>query len=47
MQHFERRQLRAVPYKGQCWRNRFTGDLGLRSFSDLDFLDFSADFPTG
>ena len=38
MQHFERRQLRAVPYKGAVLAQSLYRDLGLRSFSDLDFL---------
>ena len=44
MRHFERRQLRAVPYKGAVLAQALYGDLGLRSFSDLDFLISSADF---
>ena len=44
MQHFERRQLRAVPYKGAVLAQSLYRDLGLRSFSDLDFLISSADF---
>ena len=44
MQHFERRQLRAVPYKGPVLAQSAYGDLGLRSFSDLDFLISPADF---
>jgi len=44
MQHFERRQLRAVPYKGAVLAQSLYGDIGLRSFSDLDFLISSADF---
>ncbi len=44
MQHFERRQLRAVPYKGPVLAQALYGDLGLRSFSDLDFLISPADF---
>jgi hypothetical protein len=44
MQHFERRQLRAVPYKGAVLAQALYRDLGLRSFSDLDFLISSADF---
>jgi hypothetical protein len=38
MQHFERRQLRAVPYKGPVLAQSVYRDFGLRSFSDLDFL---------
>ena len=44
MQHFERRQLRAVPYKGPALAQSAYGDVGLRSFSDLDFLISPADF---
>jgi hypothetical protein len=44
MQHFERRQLRAVPYKGPVLAQSLYRNLGLRSFSDLDFLISPADF---
>jgi len=44
MQQFERRQLRAVPYKGAVLAQSLYRNLGLRSFSDLDFLISSADF---
>lgn len=44
MQHFDRRQLRAVPYKGPVLAQAVYRDLGLRSFSDLDFLISRADF---
>ena len=44
MQHFERRQLRAVPYKGPVLAQSVYRDVGLRSFSDLDFLISPADF---
>jgi putative nucleotidyltransferase-like protein len=44
MQHFERRQLRALPYKGPVLAQAIYRDLGLRSFSDLDFLISPADF---
>jgi hypothetical protein len=44
MQHFERRQLRAVPYKGPLLAQLLYRDPGLRSFSDLDFLISPADF---
>jgi hypothetical protein len=44
MQHFERRQLRVVPYKGPVLAQSLYGDVGLRSFSDLDFLISPADF---
>ena len=44
MQHFGRRQLRAVPYKGAVLAQSLYRNLGLRSFSDLDFLISSSDF---
>jgi len=44
IQHFERRQVRAVPYKGPVLAQSIYRDLGLRSFSDLDFLISRADF---
>src|SRR5271167_4699487 len=44
MQHFERRQLRAIPYKGPVLAQSLYGDPGLRTFSDLDFLISPADF---
>src|SRR5713226_3756143 len=44
MEHFERRQLRALPYKGAVLAQSLYRDPGLRSFSDLDFLISSADF---
>jgi hypothetical protein len=44
MQHFERRQLRAVPYKGALLAQSAYHDVGLRNFSDLDFLISPADF---
>lgn len=44
MRHFESRQLRAVPYKGPLLAQTHYGDLGLRSFSDLDLLISPADF---
>ena len=44
MQHFERKQLRALPYKGAVLGQSLYRDPGLRSFSDLDFLISSADF---
>jgi hypothetical protein len=43
-QHFERRQLRVVPYKGAVLAQSLYHDLGLRSFSDLDFLISARDF---
>ena len=44
MQHFEQRQLRALPYKGPVLAQSLYHDLGLRSFSDLDFLISPVDF---
>jgi Uncharacterised nucleotidyltransferase len=44
MQHFERWQLRALPFKGPVLAQSLYRDLGLRSFSDLDFLISPADF---
>jgi hypothetical protein len=44
MQHLERRQVRALPYKGPVLAQSLYRDLGLRSFSDLDFLISPADF---
>ena len=43
-QHFERRQLKVIPYKGPALAQSLYGDPGLRSFSDLDFLISPADF---
>src|SRR6202030_4510120 len=44
MRQFERLQLRALPYKGPVLAQSLYRDLGLRSFSDLDFLISPADF---
>ncbi|MGB8012023.1 MAG: nucleotidyltransferase family protein [Terriglobales bacterium] len=44
MQHFERRQLQAIPYKGPVLAHLLYRDLGVRSFSDLDFLISPVDF---
>ena len=44
MQHFERRQVSALPYKGPTLAQSVYGDLGLRQFSDLDLLISSSDF---
>src|SRR6202171_1441306 len=44
IEHFERRQVRVVPYKGPVLAQSLYRDLGLRSFSDLDFLIFPTDF---
>ncbi len=42
--HFERRQLRVLPYKGPVLAQSLYGDLGRRSFSDLDLLISPANF---
>lgn len=42
--HFARRGVRVVPYKGPVLAQAAYGDLGLRSFSDLDLLISAADF---
>ena len=44
MQHFERRQLRAVPFKGPVLAQSLYSDAALRSYSDLDFLISPNDF---
>ena len=44
VQHFDRCDLRAIPYKGPVLAQSAYGDLGLRSFSDLDLLMSPADF---
>jgi putative nucleotidyltransferase-like protein len=43
-EHFEKKKLRAVPYKGPALAESVYGDLALRNFSDLDFLIAPADF---
>jgi hypothetical protein len=43
-EHFEKKKLRAVPYKGPTLAESVYGDLALRNFSDLDFLIAPADF---
>lgn len=42
--YFEQRGLRTLPYKGPVLAQSAYGDLGLRSFSDLDLLVSPADF---
>ncbi len=42
--HFDCRQLRVIPYKGPVLAQSLYGDLGMRSFSDLDFLISPTDF---
>ena len=44
LHHLERKRLRALPYKGPVLAQTAYGDLGLRSFSDLDLLISPADF---
>jgi hypothetical protein len=44
MQHFERRQLHVVPFKGPMLAQSLYRDVALRSFSDLDFLIPPRDF---
>jgi hypothetical protein len=44
MDHLNKKNLPAVPYKGAALAESVYGDLGLRSFSDLDFLISPADF---
>lgn len=44
MHHFAQKQLRVLPYKGPVLAQSAYGDVGLRSFSDLDLLISPADF---
>jgi hypothetical protein len=44
MQNFERLQAPVIPYKGPVLAQSIYGDVGLRSFSDLDFLISPRDF---
>lgn len=44
MQHFERNQVRAIPYKGPLLSQSVYGDPALRNFSDLDFMISPSDF---
>ena len=37
-EHFEKRKIRVVPYKGPVLAESAYGDLALRTFNDLDFL---------
>lgn len=41
---FEKKQLRAIPYKGPMLAESAYGDVALRNFGDLDFLISLADF---
>jgi hypothetical protein len=42
--HFEKRDLRAIPYKGPVLAESVYGDVALRNFGDLDLLIAAADF---
>ncbi len=42
--HFDKQQLRAIPYKGPVLAEAAYGDVALRNFGDLDFLISQADF---
>jgi len=42
--HLTQKQIRAIPYKGPVLAQSAYGDLGLRSFNDLDLLIAPADF---
>ena len=44
LQHFDEKEVRAVPYKGPVLAESVYGDLALRRFSDLDFLIAPLDF---
>lgn len=44
VRHFDRVELRTVPYKGPVLAQSAYRDLALRSFSDLDFLMAARDF---
>jgi Uncharacterised nucleotidyltransferase len=44
LRYFGKKQLRALPYKGPVLAQSAYGELGLRSFSDLDLLISPADF---
>jgi Uncharacterised nucleotidyltransferase len=44
MKRLESQQVKVVPFKGPVLAHSVYRDLGLRSFSDLDFLVSSADF---
>jgi len=44
LEHFEKRSVRAIPYKGPVLAQSAYGNLGLRSFSDLDLLISQIDF---
>jgi Uncharacterised nucleotidyltransferase len=44
VEHLERGQVRAIPFKGPALAETAYGDLALRSFGDLDILIAPADF---
>jgi fructose-specific component phosphotransferase system IIB-like protein len=44
LEHLAKREVRAIPYKGPVLAQSAYGDLGLRSFSDLDVLISPVDF---
>jgi hypothetical protein len=44
LQHFDGKEVRAVPYKGPMLAEAVYGDVALRIFSDLDFLIAPGDF---
>jgi hypothetical protein len=44
VEHFARRQVRVIPYKGPVLAQLAYGDVGLRNYSDLDLLIAPADF---
>ena len=44
VEHLQTRKLRALPHKGPILAQSAYGDLGLRTFSELDFLVAPADF---
>jgi hypothetical protein len=45
--YFEKKQLRAIPYKGPVLAESAYGDVALRNFGDLDLLLAAADFERG
>ncbi len=44
LEHFQKRNITAVPYKGPVLAESAYGDVSLRTFSDLDFLIAPGDF---
>ncbi len=47
LQHYDSKQLQAIPYKGPVLAQMAYGDLALRRFSDLDLLIRPTDFERG